>query len=90
MDDWKTGDERVVFGAAVVVVGAVVVVVDVVVMVVEEVEDGATVVVTTAANVVGVGLESSWSNSNTRPVTPMTAAIRSSRLRFSGPCFPSW
>ncbi|MET0697527.1 MAG: hypothetical protein ABWZ58_08870 [Acidimicrobiia bacterium] len=90
MDDWKTGDERVVFGAAVVVVGAVVVVVDVVVMVVEEVEDGATVVVTATANVVGVGLESSWSDNNTRPVTPMTAAIRSSRLRFSGPGFPSW
>ncbi|HJQ91438.1 MAG TPA: hypothetical protein VJ950_06990 [Acidimicrobiia bacterium] len=89
MDDWKTGDERVVFGAAV-VVGAVVVVVDVVVMIVEEVEDGATVVVTAATNVVGVGLESSWSNSNTRPVTPMTAAIRSSPLRFSGPGFPSW
>ncbi len=90
MDDWNTGDERVVVGAAVVVAGAVVVVVDVVVMVVEEVEDGATVVVTAAANVVGVGLESSWSTNNTRPVTPITAAIRSSRLRFSGPGFPSW
>ena len=89
MDDWKTGVERVVIAAAVVVVGPVVVV-DVVVVVVEEVEDGATLVVTAAANVVGVGLESSWSNSNTRPVTPMRAAIRSSRLRFSGPGFPSW
>ena len=89
MDDWKTGVERVVIAAAVVVVGPVVVV-DVVVVVVEEVEDGATLVVTATANVVGVGLESSWSNSNIRPVKPMTAAIRSSRLRFSGPGFPSW
>ena len=90
MDDWKTGDEIVVIGAAAVVAGAVVMVVDVVAMVIEDVEDGATVVVTAAANVVGVGVESSWSNSNTNPVTPMTAAIRSSRLRFSVPGFPSW
>ena len=91
MEDWKIGDERVVVGAAVVVVGAGVAVVgDVVVMVVDEVEDVSSVVVTPAANVVGGGPDSGWSNNNTRPVTPMTAAIRSSRVRFSGPGFPSW
>jgi hypothetical protein len=90
MDDWKTGDERVVFGGSVVVVGAVVVVVRVVGVVVDDVEDVACVVVTTAAMVVAEGPDSRCSNSNTKPVTPMTAAIRSSRVRFSGPGFPSW
>ncbi len=90
MEDWKTGDERVVVGGAVVVVGVGLVVgVEVVVMVVDNVDVDASVVVMAAADVVGVGPDSGWSNSNTRPVTPMTAAIRSSRVRFSCPGPPS-
>ncbi len=73
----------------VVVVAGAVVVVDVVVVVVEEVEGVATVVVAVEAIVVAAGPDSGWSNSTTKPTKPMTAAMRSSRVRFSGPGPPS-